>query len=258
MTDDLRATPGSPDDGGGPARDPLEERIARALRSREPLAPDADAVAAGVEAQLAARRGARGVPAALTGRGARIAAAGLVTSTLAVAGAGAAAAANPYSPMARTFENLVQAVGIDWTVLGNGLTRAQYDAYWEAGYTVDDTIALEALWGLGTDETKARAGQMLLDGEEMPLAPGEGPRPLYHDGLDAYWAAGYGYEEAVALAELWGVDTDEAKARASQALEEGQTLPVPPPGTAAPDTGPSGTGPTDAGLPGAEPGPTEG
>lgn len=237
MTDDLRAAPGSPD-GGGPARDPLEERIARALRSRDALAPDADAVAAGVEEQLAAHAAGRGASRVLTRRGARIAAAGVVTSTLAVAGAGAAAAANPYSSMARTFENLVQAVGIDWTVLGNGLTREQYDAYWGAGYTQEDTVALEALWGTGTDETKARAGQMLLDGEEPPVAPGTSGPPLYHDGLDAYWAAGYGYEEAVALAELWGVDTDEAKARASQALEEGRTLPVPPPGAA--PTAPTG------------------
>ncbi|QGQ18250.1 hypothetical protein GC089_01925 [Cellulomonas sp. JZ18] len=51
-------------------------------------------------------------------------------------------------------------------------TAEQYDAFWGAGYTVEDAEALAALWGTEITETKARAGQALLDGQTLPVAPG--------------------------------------------------------------------------------------
>jgi hypothetical protein len=44
-------------------------------------------------------------------------------------------------------------------------------AFLEAGYTSEDVEELSALWNTEYLETKARAGQMVLDGEELPLDP---------------------------------------------------------------------------------------
>ena len=90
-----------------------------------------------------------------------------------MAGAGAAAAANPYSGVARTVEGVVQAVGIDWSLMPEGYTREQYEAFWDAGYTYDDVLTLDALWNSDDVETKARAGQMILDGEPLPILPSQ-------------------------------------------------------------------------------------
>ncbi|UZN01981.1 hypothetical protein [Cellulomonas sp. S1-8] len=242
MNEHLRAVPGSPgDDAGthrptdgappGPPPDLMVERIARSLRTRDALQPDPAVVAARLEAQLASRAAAHRTPVRLmTSRGARIAAAGIVTSTLAVGGAGAAAAANPYSPMARTVENVVQAVGIEWSAMPDGYTREQYEAFWGAGFETEDINALAELWGTDTTETKARAGQMLLDGDVVPVAPGSMTTDVTADQIAALWAAGYVWDDALALADLWDVDVSEAKARAAVAFAAGQALPVAPSG----------------------------
>ena len=62
-----------------------------------------------------------------------------------------------------------------WATLPDGYTREQYEAFWGAGYTQEDVSALAALWNLDETETKARAGQLLLDGEPVPVAPGSTP-----------------------------------------------------------------------------------
>lgn len=62
-----------------------------------------------------------------------------------------------------------------WSTLPDGYTREQYEAFWGAGYTQEDVSALATLWNLDDMETKARAGQMLLDGEPVPVAPGSTP-----------------------------------------------------------------------------------
>ncbi|MCC2312863.1 hypothetical protein [Cellulomonas xiejunii] len=237
MTEHLRAVPGAPDDDGpsrttdDPHRDLLAERIARSLRSRDASAPDAGEVAARVEARLAAQPASHRAAARLrSSRGARIAAVGVVTSSLAVTGAGAAAAANPYSPMAQTVENVVRAVGLEWSAMPSGYTREQHDALWGAGFEIEDVTALEELWGTDTTQTKARAGQMLLDGLAPPVAPGSMTADTTTTQLEALWAAGYVWEDALALAELWGVDVSEAKARAASTVHQGQSLPLPPSG----------------------------
>jgi hypothetical protein len=178
----------------------------------------------------------------LTRRGTKVVAVGVVTGALAVAGAGAAAAANPYSGVARTVEEVAHAVGIEWSAMPDGYTRAQYEAFW-AAYTVDDMEELSALWSTDAVETKARAGQMLLDGLEPPVAPsvvpsaGPSAGPSVGEGrstddqqarYDAFWDAGYTVEDLDALADLWSSDPSETKARAGQLLLDGQTLPVSP------------------------------
>lgn len=176
----------------------------------------------------------------------RLVAIGVVAAGLSVVGAGAGVAAASTSPLARTVNDALHSVGIQ---MPSGYTTAQYDAFWGAGYTPEDVDALSALWQTDTIETKARAGQLLLDGQPVPVAPSG--TPLSADELgtgvapsedttatDAYFAAGYTYEDAVALGALWSTDVGETKARAGQLLLEGQTLPVAPGSSVAVDTAP--------------------
>jgi hypothetical protein len=212
-----------------PADAELTERIARALRSREAEQPDPAAVTARIEEGLAALE-PRPVT-ILTRRGAKVVAAGVVTSVLVVTGAGAAAAANPYSPVARTVENVAHAVGIDWSAMPAGYTREQYEAFW-ATYTVDDMETLSALWSLDDTATKARAGQMLLDGQTPPVTPsasaGSTPSDDQQELRDAFWDAGYSGQDLDALSELWHSDSYETKMRAGQMLLDGERLPIAP------------------------------
>lgn len=214
--------------------DELAARVAAALRSREPApaatSSAADRIAARVAASAASDRPRPVVRALPASRVGRIAAAGVVTSTLAVVGAGAAAASNPYSGFAVAVEDAARAVGVDWSAMPAGYTRDQYETFWDAGYTTDDVAALEDLWQTDATTAKARAGQLLLDGAAVPLVPGEagpgdgsGPDPV-----SAFFDAGYGFEDAERLAALWQVDVYDAKAQAGQLVLDGQPVPVAP------------------------------
>ncbi len=215
--------------------DELAARITRALHARAAAQhPDLDAVAARLRDEADRRDAQPGGVRALH-RGGKIVAAGLVTGTLAVAGAGAAAAANPYSSVARAVEGAVQAVGIDWTVMPDGYTREQYEAFWDT-YDVREASALSVLWGTDAIETKARAGQMLLDGEVPPIdaafaaSPADAQAQAHDDALGAFWEAGYTVEDLQELVGLWQVDELEVKARVGRTLLEGGEVPIPPSG----------------------------
>lgn len=215
-----------------PARatgDPLEDRIARALRSREPAAADTAATTARIEARLAAAATAPAAPVSLAARrGAKVAAASVAATALVVVGAGAAAANNPYSGFAVAVEGVAHAVGIDWTAMPANYSREQYEAFWSSDHA-DDLERLSELWGTDTTETKARAGQMLLDGVPIPALPPLDPADATEaQRFAAFWDAGYTYEDAEQLGALWGVATAEAKALAGADLLGGRQLPVPP------------------------------
>ena len=51
-------------------------------------------------------------------------------------------------------------------------TQERSDAFWGAGYYMEDADALADLWHVDLLEAKGRAGQMLLDGQPVPIAPG--------------------------------------------------------------------------------------
>ncbi|RMI03330.1 hypothetical protein [Cellulomonas triticagri] len=219
-----RPNPGADDD--------LARRVAAALRDREPSADTTQAAADRIADRLAAAQTqARVVP--LARRVGTVAAAGVVTSTVVVLGAGAAAAANPYSGFAVAVENVAHAVGVDWSAMPEGYTRDQYTAFWDAGYTVGDVQALEDLWQVDATTAKAQAGQLLLDGADVPVAPGSAqqtPEPVdTSDPLTAYFDSGYSLAEAEQLADLWQVDLGEAKVRAGQMIVDGEQPPVPAP-----------------------------
>jgi hypothetical protein len=233
MTKDRPAgTPASgPRPEGSDQHDAVAELVAAALRSREP-----DAAATAVTAQrIAARieaaddRGAVVTPFAR--RAGTIAITGVVASALGVVGAGAAAAANPFSGFAVAVDGVAQAVGVEWSAMPDGYTREQHDAFWGAEYSAGDLEELCELWNVDALEAKARAGQMILDGETVPVPPGtsapEDTPYLELDAQEALLEAGITYEDAEQLAELWQIGTVEAKVRAGEMLLRGKTLPLP-------------------------------
>jgi hypothetical protein len=252
MSKNPGATDGSPDNTLRPQNasdDELTQRLTLAFRSREAMQPDAEAVAAQIEASLALlpgsgrsaagrRDGQSSTVTTLVRRGRKIAVAGALTSLLA-AGATGVAAANPYSDVARGVENVAHAVGIEWSAMPKGYTREQYEAFWGAGYTPEDVDALSDLWKSDATETKARAGQLLLEGRTPPVPPGARHRAstVPSSGAtgtqaeyDAFWEAGYTEENLAKLNDLWNTDSLETKARAGKMILNGKTPPVAPSG----------------------------
>jgi len=228
---------GAPEPGPRPEgdveHDRLAEAVADALRSREPDAAYTAATAHLIAARVTATAAGRsGVVAPLVRRAGTVAVTGVVVSALGVAGAAAAAAANPYTEFAAVVDGVVQAVGIDWSSMPDGYTREQYEAFWGAGYSAEDQEALQELWSLDHTEAKARAGQKLLDGERLPFEPGGHTTPELQEeeeqaATDAFIDAGYSHEEARALSALWGTDFVESKVRAGKMLLDGKQLPLP-------------------------------
>jgi len=172
----------------------------------------------------------------------RLVVAGVIAASLSVAGATAAMAANSGSAPAGTTESAgptrdaappAVAAAEDATAADDAFevpTDEQSDALWGAGYTSEDLDALSKLWQTDGMETKIRAGQMLLEGQELPVAPNSTAPGAQ---LSAFWDAGYLWEDVEALNEIWGTEWLETKMRAGQALLDGQALPIPPSGTPA-------------------------
>ncbi|UZN02841.1 hypothetical protein [Cellulomonas sp. S1-8] len=178
----------------------------------------------------------------------------VIAATLTVAGVGGGVAlAAPESAAGQVLGAALDELGVDWSGMPDNYTKEQYLAFWGAGYTPEDAEALQALWGTDWTETKARAGQMILDGETVPVPPsgttagdpgddtertsdpgdgteepgsetGDGDVALYTAAIDA----GYTPEDIDALAALWQTEWMETKARVGQAVIDGQTLPVAP------------------------------
>lgn len=115
-------------------------------------------------------------------------------------------------------------------------TQERADAFWGAGYFMEDADALAALWHVDLLEAKGRAGQLLLDGQPVPVAPGSSldltdPDTIARLQLLAFWDAGYTGDDGTTLAALWHLDVIEAKTTAGQMLRDGQALPIGPSGT---------------------------
>ena len=173
----------------------------------------------------------------------RLMAAGAVAAGLSIVGvgAGAAMAVAPTSSLSRAVASALHEAGVDWSSMPAGYTRAQYEAFWGAGYTAGDVDTLNALWSSESTETKSQAGQMILDGSPLPIQPsvadtseaaGAGSTTEYTPAqADAFWGAGYTDADLQALNTLWSSDSTETKAHAGQLILDGQTPPVAPSGT---------------------------
>jgi hypothetical protein len=178
---------------------------------------------------------------------------GAVAGGLLLVGAGgavAAVAAVAPGAVSGVVSTVADAVGIDWSAMPAGYTKEQYEAFWGAGYSPEDVEALNALWHTDSTQTKARAGQLILDHQKVPVAPHPvvesaptetGPpaadaTPLgaYTDAQrEAFWGAGYTVEDLTALNALWHTDSITTKARAGQLILDHQKVPVAPHGTPA-------------------------
>jgi hypothetical protein len=127
------------------------------------------------------------------------------------------------------------------TIIGTSNDATAADAaraaYFAAGYDYNDAVALGNLWNESDPwQVKADAGQKLLDGQTLPIAPGSAPAapvdttqtPTDKD-VNAFFAAGYTYNDAVKLGNLWNdTNTYQVKADAGKKLLDGQTLPIAP------------------------------
>jgi hypothetical protein len=108
-------------------------------------------------------------------------------------------------------------------------------AYFAAGYDYNDAVQLEALWNDGKtiNQVKAEAGIKLLEGDTLPVQPSGTPESKADQSVAAFFAAGYTYDDAVTLGNLWhDANTYQVKGEAGQKLLDGQTLPIPPSGPA--------------------------
>ena len=212
------------------------EQLREAFETHETLAPDPAAVYARVqELSRIYRRRRRGAQVA----GGAVLSAGLVAGAMQLpsvlaglpGGAGVAAPAGASgSPVPSVAASYSQAdLEKDWA------------AYFAAGYGYDDAVQLAALWHTQQEIglVKAEAGRRLLAGQTLPIPPRRPTPNVYSQpdpaasadaaALQAFFDAGYGWDDAVQLAVLWKMsDPSQAKIAAGQKLEAGQKLPIAP------------------------------
>jgi hypothetical protein len=116
------------------------------------------------------------------------------------------------------------------------------DAYAAAGYGYADAQTLAKLWHANADDliaVKAEAGEKLLAGQKLPIAPSPDPTPAYDPGTadnlkdgaieDAFFTSGYDGTDAIKLAKIWKLDSPEAaKIMGGTKLLDGEKLPLKP------------------------------
>ena len=119
-------------------------------------------------------------------------------------------------------------------------STAALEAFFAAGYDYDDAVALARQWDLASEvDAKVAAGARLVAGEDLPIAPGSAPEvpvdttPVDTAGVDpavdAFFGAGYDYDDAVQLAAAWGTETPyDAKVLAGRKVLAGEPVPATP------------------------------
>lgn len=97
-------------------------------------------------------------------------------------------------------------------------------AFWDAKYTYEQLLALAAEWKVDEFEAKVEAGKRILANDTSEINAivggaehGAGPAPV-----QAFFASGYSYDDAVDLAREWGTGTYDAKVHASELIAAGQ------------------------------------
>jgi hypothetical protein len=204
------------------------DQLREAFETHENLAPDPAAVYARVQ-ELARtyRRRRRGAQAA----GGAVLSAGLIAGVINLPGL------LPGRPN-DTVTMVAPAAAPSSTPPSDAELQKDWDAYFAAGYGYTDAVKLAKLWNSTAEVgmVKAEAGRRLLAGETLPIKPGpEAPSsdgavdPKAEAELNAYFAAGYDYNDAVALAKLWKMaDPYQAKIEGGTRLLAGETLPIKP------------------------------
>jgi hypothetical protein len=209
------------------------DQLREAFQTHEDLAPDPAAVYARVQ-ELARtyrwrRRGAQAAGGAVLGAGLIAGAinlpgllpAGSNGTVAVVAPAAGPAVASPTPSMSPTLSPSEMKLEKEW------------NAYFGAGYDYDDALKLAKIWHLKGDvgAVKAEAGRRLLAGQKLPIKPQpQNVVPAKEAArVNAFFAAGYDYNDAVKLAKLWKTaDPYHAKIEAGKRLLAGDTLPIRP------------------------------
>lgn len=100
------------------------------------------------------------------------------------------------------------------------LADDDWDRYADSGYQYCDAVMLGAQWGQSVDEAKATIGRKL----------GWGNASIVESDLDSarqrnircqFEDTGFGYEDAEALAQMWEVAVDDAKAALAEKVSMG-------------------------------------
>jgi hypothetical protein len=210
------------------------DQLREAFENHESLAPDAAAVYARVqELSKTYRRRRLGGQVA----GGAVLGAGLIAGVISLpsvlpsdpaASNPAIIAAAPPSP----------APSVPATSPSKDELERYWSAYFDAGYDYEDAEKLAVLWQTKAEpgRIKAEAGKRLLAGETLPFPATPNPAdpvrpsdPQAEREREAYFAAGYGWDEAVQLARIWKLaDPGDAKAMGGKKLLAGEKLPVKP------------------------------
>ncbi|RZU54435.1 hypothetical protein EV385_6386 [Krasilnikovia cinnamomea] len=208
----------------------LEEQLRGAFEAHEHPTPDPGAVYARVQ-QLSRtyRRRRRGVQAA----GGAVLGAGLIAGAINLP---TLLPGRPADGVSIVLPAAAPSASASSAPSGAELQR-EFDAYFSAGYDYDDAVKLAKLWNSTGDigSVKAEAGRRLLAGQTLPFAPTPGgavtsaPPSREQSQLDAFFGAGYDYNDAVKLAKLWRLpDPYSAKVAAGKRLLAGEPLPIKP------------------------------
>jgi len=197
------------------------EQLREAFETHEDLAPDPAAVYARVQDLARSYKRRR--------RGAQIAG-GAVLSAGLVAGAINAPAFLPGKPSSGV--TMVAPAAASSAPPSQAELEKDWAAYFAAGYDYDDAVGMAKIWKSTGDiaSVKAEAGRRLLAGEALPFpAPSAGQEVKRTKDVDAFFAAGYGYDDAVKLAKLWHKkDVYQVKGEAGKKLRAGEKLPFKP------------------------------
>jgi len=207
-----------------------EDQLREAFETHEDMAPDAAAVYARVqELSRSYKWRRRGVQAA----GGVVVGAGLIAGVINLP------AVLPGSPGTNSSAVMPGAVPVAVSPSAAVVDeQTALNAYSDAGYGYDDAERLAKLWGKKGDivQVKSDAGRKLLAGQKLPFAPTpdtpvteEPADPVRDARFEAYFGAGYSYDEAVKLAKLWKLpDPGAAKIEGGKRLLAGEKLPVKP------------------------------
>lgn len=108
--------------------------------------------------------------------------------------------------------------------------EARLNAFSSAGYSYDDAEQLATLWKTATPyEAKIEGGKRLLAKKTLPIPPSNPEQGKEEARVNAYFDAGYTYDDAVRLASLWKkADPYSAKIEAGKRILAGDAMPFKP------------------------------
>lgn len=108
--------------------------------------------------------------------------------------------------------------------------QQRLNAFSAAGYSYEDAEKLATLWKTANPyEAKVEGGKRLLAGSTLPIKPSNPELGKEEARVNAFFTAGYTYDDAVRLATLWKTaDPHAAKVEAGKRILAGDAMPFKP------------------------------